>query len=207
MQGGEFLWWSLEIWSTIGTWFSAIGTVTVAAASLWLAMRDRRPILRIRADRRVLVQDVLGQVYSSAREVARDQGLPGTDAIEIEVTNMGHRGAIINGVYWRVPWLFRKKTLKAALYQTSPANPLTDKGPWRLGDGASARQIHPEQDFKVLNADQWQKLAKGARWPWAATRFMKVGAVTTIGKVVESSVSPELVEFFRELIREAKSQT
>jgi len=206
MEGAEFLGWSLDVWRAIGTWFSAIGTVTVAAASLWLAMRDRRPILRIHAARRVIVQDVVGRAYSSAREVARDQGLTGTDAIVIEVTNIGHRGAVVTGIYWRVPWLFRKKPLKAALYQTSPVNQLTDQGPWRLGDGGSARQIHPEDDFKQLNADQWRKLAKGARWPWAATRFMKVGAVTTIGKGVESRLSPELVEFFRELIREARKK-
>jgi len=111
------------------------------------------------------------------------------------------------GVHFSVPWVFRKGTLGAAMYQFSPINKLTDKTPWRLGDGVSAKQVHPEQDFKKLNAALWKKLANGVRFPWAATRFMKVGAVTTIGKVVENRLSPELVKFFRKLIREVGSET
>ena len=32
MQGGEFMGLTLEVWRTLGIWFSAIGTITVAAA-------------------------------------------------------------------------------------------------------------------------------------------------------------------------------
>lgn len=203
----ESLGLTLEAWRTIGVWFSAIGTIFLAAASLWLATRDRRLMLRIRADRRVMSQDAAGRPFSAVREVAERLGPAGVDVIEIQVTNMGHRAAIVTGTYWRVPWVFRKKTLGTAMYQVSPVNDFTDNLPWRLGDGQSSRQVYKEEEFKKLNSDQWQRLAKGVRWKWAAMRFMKVGAVTTIGKVVESRLSPELVKFFRELIRKAVSKT
>ena len=166
-------------------------------------------MLRIRADRRVMIQDSVNRWYSVARDVAEDLGKTGTtswDGVEIEVTNMGYRRAVIVNTHWRIPWLFRWGGLKAGIAIIPASNKLSDAFPWRLGDGDSAKQIHPEDAFRTGNADQWKRLAKGLCFPWLATRFIKVGATTTIGHPVESRLSPEMSEFFRKLIHEAKGK-
>ena len=191
----RFLGISLDAWNTIGTWFSAVATTTVAIVALRLAARDKWVMLEVQVNRRVVFSDAAGRLFAASRDAAVDAGFTGRDAIEIVATNIGHRPVVVTGIYWRVPWVFRKKGLKRGLYQMSPINQLTDVLPWRLSDGQWSRLMLFEDEFLTLNKNEWKLLGSKVRWKPVAMRFMKVGIVTTVGRPIERRLSKEMAEF------------
>ena len=77
---------TIQLWTMIGTWAAAIGTIAAAYAAVWLGYRTGRVKLDAYAD--------IGETFDSDGRF--DEGLV------IRVTNLGERPVIISSVDWRV---------------------------------------------------------------------------------------------------------
>ena len=77
--------YTMQLFSMLGTWFAAIGTIAAVVVALWLARRTEK----VRLDASVGVRTAFGS--------GRSEG-----GVFITVTNLGERPATIHSVSWGI---------------------------------------------------------------------------------------------------------
>jgi hypothetical protein len=172
-----------ETWKFINTfapWLSAVGTLSAVATSLWLAQRDRRIRLAVRASLRIQLLRGGGPGH-------------GDRFLSVNVVNRGRRAATISGIGWRFGLPRRHEFLADHQGTTLPA---------KLEDGDEAEFLFPLDQFATgfLNA-----FPKRSLIPLPALRLatMEAIVVTTGGKTFYATITPDLR---RELVTRAKNK-
>ncbi|MCR4291965.1 MAG: hypothetical protein NUV76_03705 [Candidatus Kuenenia sp.] len=88
---------TLQLWSVIGTWLAAIGTVGAVVTSLWLAFRQNKIKLKVSAE------------YIRQKVTGHDET---RDCCFIKVVNAGPNPAKISYISWQVHRWFKKKYIQ-----------------------------------------------------------------------------------------------
>jgi hypothetical protein len=168
-----------NIWKFINTfapWLSALGTLAVVITSLYLAMRDRRIRLKVKAGFRRIV--AIGQTLNQ-----------GANVISIYVTNTGYRSVTIIGLYWKFG-IFRKR-----IYEQTPGYDFNSSSlPVKLADGEEASYHIPEIFFKRNLTTLEQGISK--EYLKLGVKFIKIGVYTTLGKTFEYTIEKGLQTWF-----------
>ena len=115
----------LETWRFINSfapWFSAIGTFSAVALSLYLASKDRRISVKVTAN----IQDLV------------EEGVPSREYVCISVVNVGRREAMVTGIGWRIGY-FKKRRF----YQVPGKSEYSGTIQIRLKDGETAVFMMP----------------------------------------------------------------
>lgn len=174
---------SQETWKFLNTfapWLSAVGTISAVITSLYLSRKDRIVNLEIMADCRFIGQIGDNQIFNSTDD-SQDDGVP--DALVVYITNIGHREAVVDRIFWK--WgIFNKKYA----FQNIMKNVWTSELPKRIKDGEIAHYCFPkssEYGWVKNNGVQFV-----GRFPWLESFFIKVIVKTSIGKDFEARIGP-----------------
>ncbi|MGH8065002.1 MAG: hypothetical protein ACRERE_07120 [Candidatus Entotheonellia bacterium] len=129
-----------EFWRFINTfapWFSALGSLAAVITALYLAQRDRRLNLSVRA--KLQVQLVQG-------------GGPGhgEKLVNVNIVNKGRRVATVTAICWQMG-VFKKQT-----YWQGP--PYSSPLPVKLEDGDEVSYRFPTEDFSRVSLKLSQKV-------------------------------------------------
>ncbi|MFQ5852936.1 MAG: hypothetical protein ACE5JU_20440 [Candidatus Binatia bacterium] len=176
-----------ETWKFINSfapWLAAIGTVAAVITALYLARKDARIQLKVRA----LIRFVA--------IVGTDLG-PGPDYVSVEVSNVGRRVATVTYIYWKTG-IFRKKNYVWLV----PQNPYSANIPVKLHDGEQATFM----DLMTQFERGIKKFAEEDLSGWASGlkgRFVRVGVGTSTGDRFEALVDKSLRARFLEMARKA----
>lgn len=169
---------SQETWKFLNTfapWLSAVGTISAVITSLYLSRKDRIVNLEIIADCRFIEQMGNNQLFISTDD--------SPDALVVYITNIGHREAVVNSIFWK--WgIFKKKYA----IQNIMENMWTSEFPKRIKDGEIAHYCFPkssEYDWVKNNGVNFV-----GRFPWLESFFIKVIVKTSIGKDFEARIGP-----------------
>lgn len=171
-----------KTWTFINTfapWLSAIGTLAAVLTSLWLAQRDWRVRLAVRASLRI--------------QLIRGGGPGHGDRfVSVNVINPGRRAVTVSGIGWRLGLLKRREFLVPDY--DGPTLPT------KLEDGDEAAFLFPLDQFAtgLLNA-----LPRRAFMPLPRFRLATMQAIvaTTAGRAFYASITKDLR---KELARRAK---
>lgn len=170
-----------ETWKFINTfapWLSAIGTLAAVATSLWLAQRDRRIRLAVRASLRIQFMRGGGPGH-------------GDRFVSVNVINRGRRTANVSGIGWRLGLVNRREFLVPD-YQGSTL-------PAKLEDGDEAAFLFPLDQFAI---GLLAALPRRALMPLPGLRLVSMQAIvsTTVGVTFYAGITKDLR---RELARRA----
>ncbi|SRR5713226_217612 len=171
-----------DTWNFVNSfapWLSALGTFSAVVVSLYLANRDRRIRLKLTAGIRVIAFS--GQTLASGMKV-----------ISVEVTNVGFRTVTVSSIFWRVGILKR-----VDFVQIPSTIPYSSSLPATLTDGQTASYPLEVSEFERLNFDSFRK-AYSSRFRQLAVKCIKIGVLTSTGKVFLSRVEPSLQKWFLE---------
>lgn len=173
-----------ENWKFINTfapWLSAIGTLAAVATSLWLAQRDWRLRLAVRASLRILLIRGGGPGH-------------GDRFVSVNVINRGRRAATVSGIGWRLGLLKRCEFIVPD--REGPTLPA------KLEDGDEAEFLFSLDQFAtgVLNA-----LPRRALMPLPRIRLATMQAIiaTTTGRTFCATITADLR---KELARRANAK-
>lgn len=150
-----------EFWQFINSfapWLSAIGTFLAVLVALYFSRKDNRINLKVAA--------YLGEPVFLERPSKKQE------FICISVTNVGHRPAILNAIYFEN---LLKKKIKYFLVSDQS---FSSKIPIKLNDGEQADYYFPLEDFIKGNIDMFKKLILSGV-PIFSSRFICVSAKTT----------------------------
>ena len=173
-----------ETWRFINTfapWLSAVGTLAAVATSLWLAQRDRRIRLAVRASLRI--QFIRG-------------GGPGHGdrLVSVNVINRGRRAATVSGIGWRLGLLKRREFLVPDYQGTTL--------PAKLEDGDEAAFLFPLDQFASGLLDALPRCAL-LPLPGICLGTMQAIIATTAGRAFYATITRDLRH---ELARRAKAK-
>ena len=162
-----------EAWRFINTfapWFSAMGSLSAVITALYLAQRDRRINLRVRAS--IRIQFFIG-------------GGPGhgDEFVSVNIVNRGRRPAQITGIFWRVG-IFKRSTF----FHTVQTAPGSSALPVKLEDGDEAAFIYPVDAFFAGFRDGAPQNTF-RRFPSLQSFFMHVEVATSTGRVFSERIS------------------
>ena len=83
----------LHFWEVVGIWFTGAATFSAVVVSLWLAIRQSRPQLRITAQERKLISGV-----PAGTESVNPADFP--DKVVVTMANTGAVPVKVIGVFW-----------------------------------------------------------------------------------------------------------
>lgn len=151
-----------ELISVIAESLTAIGTVGAVIVALWLANRQSRPALRVRACFVSMV--TLGQNVADSPEY-----------FQISVVNAGYQDVVINGLQWTVG-VIRKRHL----IQIPELPPLAPRLPHRLPPRETTTFLFPKAEFlanfaKLIPARHSGLLGKLLARPVRAGVYLSTG--------------------------------
>lgn len=155
-----------DVWKFVNTfagWLSAVGTIAAVIVALYLARRDK--MIRL---------DIVAQMMK--RLVP---GRPPEDYVTVLIRNLNPRSTLVTHVYWRNP-LSRRSTLVQEF-----GGKLRNDLPRRLADGDEALLSIPLDDFEQ-NLKEFKSIL--FPFPRLKIRFLKVGAITSVGERSEAYV-------------------
>ena len=164
-----------ETWRFINSfapWLAAIGTVVAVITALYLARKEARIQLKVRALIRYVV-------------IAGTDLGPGPNYLSVEVSNVGQRTATVTHIYWKTG-IFRKKNYVWLIPPDSPSNV-----PVKLNDGEQATFMDLLTKFESFN----EKIAKEDLSGWASglkARFVRVCVGISTGDTFESRLDKSL---------------
>jgi hypothetical protein len=175
--------------NSFADWFSALGTIAAVVVALYLARKDARIRLRVRAGIRTMLQ-----AGSKARP----------EFLMLEATNIGRRPAqIVNigmrdGIRIRVSPRHRLGVLMVVM---PPNDPLSATVPTTITDGQSASYYFPWPQFLKINREAI-RTCFGGRLGWPRARLFQFGVETSAGGGfyvrIEKGLARKLVEDARE---------
>lgn len=174
--------WDKATWEFINTfaaWAAAIATLLAVVLALHYSRRDRKIRLR---------------VYCGIRKIG-SMGVPfenWKDILLINVTNIGHRQAVANSIYWKLG-IFRP----TIAVQTIMPDPNSSPFPVKLADGEQADYRIPLEEFKK-NINVFLEEVFEKTFPELRLKYIKIGAETSTGDRFESRIE----ESFRVWLRE-----
>jgi hypothetical protein len=176
-----------ETWRFINTfapWLSAMGSLSAVITALYLAQRDRRLNVRVRAS--IRIQFFVG-------------GGPGhgDEFVSVNVVNKGQRPARIARIFWRVGIM---KT--STFFHTVPTAPGSSTLPTKLEDGDEAAFIYPIDAFFAGFLEGRPRNAFG-RLSRLQSFFMRVQVSTSTGRVFSARISRDMQ---REVVRRLREQ-
>ena len=131
---------SIMVWSVVGTWLAAIGTVSAAVTALWLARRADRVRLKI----------WVGHAVHTGS---------GDEYLRFAVTNVGERPVTVDALGWRATrWGRTKKEI-------GMLDPDRGQIPFRIAHGesddvmwgfaawlATMRRLFPAEELRTVRA-------------------------------------------------------
>lgn len=153
--------------NSFAPWLSALGTLAAVVTSLHLAQRDRNIRLVVRAGQRRT-----GPIGTPIKEMK--------EVVTIEVTNVGHRTATINCLYWRVGKR-SKYMLEMPIFEL----------PKKLKDGDQEFFRFPMEKFLADNSDKFKTPSRKIFWPFKRKDIF-VGTLTTSGDSFEFKIEKPL---------------
>ena len=109
---------TMQLWTALGTWFAAVGTISATVVALWLARRAER--VKLKAS--VGIRWVIDTPPDKPREI-----------LECQVTNLGERPVTVTETGW---FFGKKESWPYAIQLLGPSSP--DKYPKRLEHGETA---------------------------------------------------------------------
>ena len=179
---------SPEIWaalSAIGTLFAAVGTFLAVHVALRSARREK-PTLNVKVSvLHVAQSDVKGFKV-------------GDPFISIKATNVGHRPATVQGVYWK----FGASMLRLQTYVLTPKlNPGSSRLPHELHHGQQVQLFVPMEEFRPLIAEIVESLASKRLATSSYFKHIRCGFFCTI-----DSFDTEVDGSVREIIEDELSQ-
>jgi len=162
-----------ETWRFINTfapWLSALGTIAAVATSLYLAQRDRRINLKVRASLRIQFIQGGGRGH-------------GDRFVSLNIANRGRRPAMITGVGFRFGEVRRQEFL--------PPSPQGTPIPVKLEDGDEAAYLYPLDDFC---AGLFGSIPPKLFCPFPSVRLRSARAIvaTSVGKAFYAPFTRDL---------------
>jgi len=180
-----------ETWRFINTfapWLSAIGTLSAVVTSLYLARQSNRIKMELRVGLR-RVGYVGGQPMTEP--VAKGATPTPPLLFWLNITNLGHRGATIDKVYWKlVPWS------KRGLIWFPPQNSYSSAFPITLGDGQSASYAIPVPEFESKQGETLR--SELSHWPRGIrSRLLRVCVATSTGDVFKQKLERDMRQLLK----------
>lgn len=178
---------SQELWRFINSfapWLAAVGTIAAVITSLYLARKDFRIDIRLRAGVRTLA--VMG-----------DGPGHGTEWVSLFVTNAGRRVATVSQLYWKTG-VFRKQMY----VWIAPRNPYSSTVPVKLSDGEQATYMLPIREFEK-NMHLRAKDAVSGLASRLKVHFIRVGVCTSTGEGFEARIEKSLRDLFVRMAKQS----
>ena len=175
-----------EFWTFVNSfaeWFSAIGTIAAVITALYLARREGRPAVRVRAGMRTLIAS----------------GLPRQEFVMLDVTNLGRREVRLTHLYWTTGILRKQHYVWLA-----PRNALSSAFPIKLEDGEQANYMMPAEELEEKFANIARRLS--GRWAPIRARMIRTAVATSSGHDFSRRVEPSLWKPILQLCRRLERQ-
>ena len=173
----------ISLFSAIGSWIAALGTLCAVAVSIYLARIGRIIKIRVSAGHRVLAS-----------------GVQRIDCCVIRAVNTGFRKVTITGTGWKVGFL-RKQFYETCPFFLSISSPM----PITLADAEEAAWHVPflSTDGHPNWIDDFSEKTLGkCQFPKMRVRTLRIFVYTSVGKVfmapIEKSLSDRLLRHLNE---------
>ncbi len=175
-----------DTWQFINSfapWLAAIGTVAAVITSLYIALRQERIKIKVRATLQILLVQGEGPGH-------------GAEYIGFDVTNLGGRTATVTHLFWRTG-IFKKRQY----VWIPPENPFSGQIPAKLEDGDRVSFMLEVDTFDSYAKEHMKEALSG--WGSLKPRFVRAGVLTSTGGRFESRVGKDLRDHLLKLTKDS----